>query len=71
LIRYDLFAIKPATLDRHGLQPRDDVIASGLAFSRERSVAGGNPELFIPNTLSVVFKTTQMLYCGNLQNAHR
>ena len=27
-------------LDRRGLQPRDDVIASDLAFSRERSVAG-------------------------------
>jgi len=30
-------------LDRRGLLPRDDVIASDLAFSRERSAAGGDP----------------------------
>jgi hypothetical protein len=45
LIWYDLCAmVVPMQVDRHGLWPRDDVIASDLAFSREHSVAGGNPD---------------------------
>lgn len=41
------FVVMKLCLDRHGLRPRDDVIASDLAFSRERSLAGGNPVLFV------------------------
>jgi hypothetical protein len=39
LTRYDLFVMKPP-MDRHGLRPRDDVIASDLAFSREPQRGG-------------------------------
>jgi hypothetical protein len=41
LVRF--ICVRANVLDRHGLRPRDDVIASDLAFSREHSVAGGNP----------------------------
>ena len=41
-----IFWNETCALDRHGLWPRDDLIASDLAFSCERSAAGGNTEQY-------------------------
>jgi len=49
--------IKLTKLDRHGLRPRDDVIASDSTISRERGAAGGNPDFYFKQKIKAVRET--------------